>query len=170
VHDGLKKVRIVEQFSSSYDGVDEKRITQRVIENDKYLRCTVTTIALGMGVDMKDIDMVIHWGASDNVLRYWQEVGRAGRSGANAEAHLFAYPMSLVGAKVDKSMKELVKKVVGGACVRKEILGFLKLEGIEDQAEPSVQICTLSCVTCVCRLCMCCCSCLNKCPCVSQEI
>lgn len=36
-----------------------------------------------MGIQIKDIRIVVHWGAAKPCLSYWQEIGRAGRDACN---------------------------------------------------------------------------------------
>jgi ATP-dependent DNA helicase RecQ len=59
------------------------------------IQVMVATIAFGMGVDKPNVRFVYHYAISDSVDAYYQEVGRAGRDGADAVALLFYCPADL---------------------------------------------------------------------------
>ena len=58
----------------------------RFIRGDK--RIMVATTAFGMGVDVPDIRLVLHFNLPLNVIDYYQQIGRAGRDGNPAHAVL----------------------------------------------------------------------------------
>lgn len=57
---------------------DEKAANQDAFMNDQ-VHIIVATSAFGMGVDKKDVGLVIHYDISDSLENYVQEAGRAGR-------------------------------------------------------------------------------------------
>ena len=57
---------------------DEKIANQEAFMSDQ-VRIIVATSAFGMGVDKKDVGLVVHYDISDSLENYVQEAGRAGR-------------------------------------------------------------------------------------------
>ena len=56
------------------------------------VRVVFATVALGMGIDLKDVNTVIHYGAPRSLEDYFQESGRGGRSGYDAQSIVYWMP------------------------------------------------------------------------------
>ncbi len=80
--DGFKAL----PFNGKMDSED-KIANQEAFMND-HVRIIVATSAFGMGVDKKDVGLVIHYDISDSLENYVQEAGRAGRD-PHLEARCF---------------------------------------------------------------------------------
>jgi len=62
------------------------------IQNDfksNKINVIAATIAFGMGIDIPDIHLIIHYGISKNIESYYQEVGRGGRDGKQVKCYVF---------------------------------------------------------------------------------
>ena len=59
---------------------------------DGIVRVVFATVALGMGVNFVGLNKIIHYGAPSSIDDYYQESGRAGRSGEAAKSTIYWKP------------------------------------------------------------------------------
>jgi ATP-dependent DNA helicase RecQ len=77
-----------------YTGRDEQeqRLAAERALLDGELKALVATSALGMGFDKPDLGFVVHLGAPQSPVAYYQQIGRAGRAVPRAEVVLLPGP------------------------------------------------------------------------------
>ena len=73
-------------YSGRTDTAERLEAESALVENR--VKALVATSALGMGFDKPDLGFVVHVGAPQSPIAYYQQVGRAGRAVANADVLL----------------------------------------------------------------------------------
>jgi ATP-dependent DNA helicase RecQ len=74
-------------YHGGMKAAERHEIQERFMANKTEIM--VATNAFGMGVDKPDIRFVFHFDVPESLDSYYQEIGRAGRDGAKAQALLF---------------------------------------------------------------------------------
>ena len=75
-----------EFYHAGLDPIIRKKIQEDFIEDR--LPVIIATNAFGMGIDKKDIRLVIHFNSTGSIENYYQEIGRAGRDGKSSHTYL----------------------------------------------------------------------------------
>ena len=73
-------------YSGRTDDAERRQAEQDLLDNR--IKALVATSALGMGFDKPDLGFVVHLGAPQSPIAYYQQVGRAGRGVERAEVVL----------------------------------------------------------------------------------
>src|SRR6266568_2259598 len=132
VQDGLRLLGLeLPFFHAKFGTVNDRdmllgRFTGRISPPANVVICTN---AFGMGLDLPDVRLVVHWQHPAAVEDYFQEFGRAGRDGNPSIAVLFT------GAKDEGLLSFMAKKTVESAdmdAATKAVVLAGKLCAIED--------------------------------------
>lgn len=74
-------------------------------------RIMVATTAFGMGINVPDIRLVIHFNLPLSVIDYYQQIGRAGRDGESSHAMLLYHPDDIALNQYILKNEKLPKRV-----------------------------------------------------------
>ncbi|WP_436537100.1 RecQ family ATP-dependent DNA helicase [Actinoplanes sp. HUAS TT8] len=80
----------VASYTGQLDDAERRAAEQDLLDNK--IKALVATSALGMGYDKPDLGFVVHLGAPNSPIAYYQQVGRAGRAVEHAEVMLLPGP------------------------------------------------------------------------------
>jgi ATP-dependent DNA helicase RecQ len=80
----------VASYSGQTDDAERRAAEADLVENR--VKALVATSALGMGFDKPDLGFVVHFGAPQSPIAYYQQVGRAGRAVDRADVILLPGP------------------------------------------------------------------------------
>ncbi|KAL3870211.1 hypothetical protein ACJMK2_038290 [Sinanodonta woodiana] len=160
--------RRVEMFHANTDKESKERIINQFVKEDGTIEVLISTVAFGMGINIPNIDIVVHWGLPSSCISYWQEVGRCARDGRKGYAVCYAFKRSQSSCK-DDTLKELA---LLSKCLRCSVLSNFLLDGMDNQSLKMLEMtgeCSCVCdVVCSCDKCKCCIVCQNSCSCKSK--
>ena len=89
----LSDYRLFGMYHSNTPQYNKDVILKSLTQPDGIVRIVFATVALGMGVNLCDVNTVIHYGAPSSIEDYFQESGRGGRSGDDAQSLVYWKPI-----------------------------------------------------------------------------
>lgn len=81
--------RLFGMFHSNTPEHNKDVILRSFTNPNGVVRVVFATVALGMGVNLRDVNTIYHYGAPQSIDDYFQESGRGGRSGDAARSIVF---------------------------------------------------------------------------------
>ena len=94
-------------------------------------RVLAATVKLGMGYDKSDIRFVIHFQLPQNLIAYYQQIGRAGRDGKPAYAFL------LHGEEDEEILTHFIATAQASPNLLKGIVGMARFDRLLHEARGS---------------------------------
>ena len=89
----LSDYRLFGMFHAHTPQHNKDVILRSLLDPDGVVHVVFATIALGMGINVQDVNTNIHYGAPQNQEDYFQESGRGGQSGGDAESTIYWKPV-----------------------------------------------------------------------------
>ena len=102
--DKMTQNRVVEMYHACTPDSNKHIILQSLRDANGVCRVVFATNALGMGIDVKSLTTVIHYGPPADLEAYMQEIGRAGRDESQSFAYLLYHGHQL--RHTNREMKE----------------------------------------------------------------
>ncbi len=125
----INKVKC-EFYHAGLDPIIRKKTQEDFIEDR--LPLIIATNAFGMGIDKKDIRLVIHFNSTGSIENFYQEIGRAGRDGKNSHTFLLYEDtdVSIHEYFISNSYptKEIIKNIYNAICDSAQIAIGMKSE------------------------------------------
>ena len=108
-------------FNSRIDELTQEHILKSMAVADGSVRVLLATIEYGMGINCKDVKVVLHYGPSYNLETYLHEIGRAGRDVSATCKAVMPYS-SLMMKYCEDEIKTYVHQNAGGKCCWKDLM------------------------------------------------
>ena len=107
-----KEIRLLGYKAESYHSSVKNRTEIQSSFTEGTIDCVVATIAFGLGINIPDIRLLIHYNCPNDLESYYQEIGRSGRDGKDSECYLFYSPKDFLISRrfIDEISNEKFKK------------------------------------------------------------
>jgi ATP-dependent DNA helicase RecQ len=110
-------------YHAGMEKAERSEVQEKFLRDDLQVICA--TIAFGMGIDKPNVRWVIHYNLPKNIEGYYQEIGRGGRDGMDANAILF----------YGKGDLRMLQKFIDDGAESQRNISNAKLERIQEYAE-----------------------------------
>ncbi|CAC5381731.1 recQ [Mytilus coruscus] len=117
--------RRIAMFHRSTAEANKVHVMSEFPKLDSKVRIVFATIAFGMGVDIADVEQIIHWGAPRGLEQFTQECGRAGRDGRHALSVVYNSSFDISKGRCKESVADFCKKV---KCCKEILSDYLSLD------------------------------------------
>ena len=125
-------MRLFNVFHSETTPAMKSKVIEELGKKNSYIRVVFATTALGMGVNTRYVQNVIHITPSSSMESYFQEIGRAGRAGGDAHAVLY-YNNSDVAANRDNVNLDMKGYCAAVGCLRAYLLQYFGFKPVSQQ-------------------------------------
>jgi superfamily II DNA helicase RecQ len=113
---------LVEIYHKSTHQYSKERILIEFKSESSRIRCIIATVALRMGLDIRDVQLFVHIFSPKYILSYWQEAGRCARDGRHGFSLILFDCFTLALKTTEKDMAAVVKNDSKTCtCIRKLI-------------------------------------------------
>jgi ATP-dependent DNA helicase RecQ len=153
---------LLEMFHKCTDESSKTRILNLFTKPDSSIRCIIATVALGMGIDIRDVDLVVHYGCPKSVVSYWQEAGRCARDGRQGMSYILYDNFTASLKTTDVTMANIVRNSEK-ECIRQNVMNVFEV--LEKKVIKNKLCGGCNDKKCACESCKCCSFCCSKCPC-----
>ncbi|XP_052071484.1 uncharacterized protein LOC127709854 isoform X1 [Mytilus californianus] len=117
--------RRIAMFHRSTAETNKVHVMSEFPKIDSKVRVVFATIAFGMGVDIADVEQIIHWGAPRGLEQFTQESGRAGRDGRHALSVVYYSSFDISKGRCKESVVDFCKKV---KCCKEILSDYFSLD------------------------------------------
>ena len=88
----LSQNRIFGMFHASTPQHSKDIIIKSLLDPHGLVRVVFASVAMGMGIDLRGVNIIVHYGAPSSIEDYFQASGRGGRSGDSARSIVYWTP------------------------------------------------------------------------------
>ena len=144
-----RKLCRCEKFDACTSTSVKNRILRSFTKVDGAVRVVVSTVAFAMGIDVPNINNVLHWGPPGDLECYVQESGRGGRDGGATNAILYYSKKDF--RHTNESMRNYC---VNLQCRRVMLMMPFTEDGIVDKPNLLHMCCDVCAKQCKCKICV----------------